>query len=552
MKGNLKAYEKIEENVSLTCLSSQNEKEKINKNLLQSSVIVESLHQNKKTIYVDRLHTCEDNSQQQKSSKILDQDLISNEKELKPFWNDTCKEIASHLSLPIEIDCVDSDLNYLTFLQSQMVEKSWFSTKMNFRQNKNCQQILSQFCTYFPVECMAYESIKTKSLRIYPTKEQKIILKQWFGVSRKIYNETINKLNKHDGQKSWMSEKTFQNHNSETWQQDWCKKVPFQIRGNSIKEAYTNFYSNCKKSKKKGKPFEMKFKSRKNLKQTVTIPAESLKKDGVYPRILGFLDIKERNKYYDIIKNNPCDSKLTYDHGNYYIIVNYKVLINPNNNHIENQDVVAIDPGVRNFATIYSLEGVCGYIGRKSFQKIYKLSLLQDKIISLKSKINKISYRRKLNRIYQRRKSLIDELHWKTIQFLIQNFDYIIFPHYETQDLVQKMVSDKKKKKFMSQSVRSMLSFNNYLFKQRLKQKCKEYGNVYIEVSEAYTSKTHPVTGELMNIGNKETFKYNKLIMSRDINGARNIMLRTLRDASVTIGSDCYDLPTIKVVGANI
>lgn len=548
-----KAYEKKKECVLSMFPNSQKCNGKQNGKTHQSSAIVGSLHQSKKTICADKSLICETNSQQQKSSKILDPVSISNEKDFKPFWDDICEEIGSHLSWPTEIDYVDSALNSLNFLQNQMVEKSWFSTKLNFLPNKSYQQIFSQFSTSFPVDCTVYESIKTKSLRIYPSKSQKITLKQWFGVARKIYNETVDKFNNGGYQSSWMKEKTFQNHNSETWQQDWCKIVPFQVKGNAIKEAYINFSTNCKKTKQTGKPFEMKFKSRKSHKQTITIPSDSLKLDGVYPRIFGFLDIKERDFYYSLVKtNNVSDSKVIYDHGNYYLNVCYKVTIIPESNHIENQDMVAIDPGVRNFATLYSLEGFRGYIGQKIFRRIYKLSLTQDKLISKYSKEKKISYRRKMNRLYHKRKNLIDELHWKTIRFLTSNFDYIIFPPYNTQDIVHKMFSDKTKKKFTSQSARNMLSFNNFAFKQRLKQKCKENGVMYIEQNEAYTSKTHPVTGELMDVGNKEYFRYNNELMSRDINGARNIMLRTLRDASVTTGRSCYDLSTAKAVEANI
>ena len=52
---------------------------------------------------------------------------------------------------------------------------------------------------------------------------------------------------------------------------------------------------------------------------------------------------------------------------------------------------------------------------------------------------------------------------------------------------------------------------------------------------EAYTSKTNSFTGEIMEIGSKKNFKYNGIKIDRDINGARNILLRAMRDSSASV-----------------
>ena len=54
-----------------------------------------------------------------------------------------------------------------------------------------------------------------------------------------------------------------------------------------------------------------------------------------------------------------------------------------------------------------------------------------------------------------------------------------------------------------------------------------------IEKNESYTSKTNSFNGELINgLGGKERFKYDGVTVNRDINAARNILLRALRDSS--------------------
>lgn len=60
-------------------------------------------------------------------------------------------------------------------------------------------------------------------------------------------------------------------------------------------------------------------------------------------------------------------------------------------------------------------------------------------------------------------------------------------------------------------------------------------GKKVVDVCEAYTSKTHPETGEIMNIGGAKSIKLlNGNRVDRDINGARNIMLRALTDSSMS------------------
>ena len=91
----------------------------------------------------------------------------------------------------------------------------------------------------------------------------------------------------------------------------------------------------------------------------------------------------------------------------------------------------------------------------------------------------------------------------------------------------------KSKRKLSKKVVRSMNCFRFYEFKERLKFKCKENEITFIESSEAFTSRTNSFTGELIkNLGSKEKFEFDNVSVDRDINGARNILIRAMRDAS--------------------
>ena len=82
-----------------------------------------------------------------------------------------------------------------------------------------------------------------------------------------------------------------------------------------------------------------------------------------------------------------------------------------------------------------------------------------------------------------------------------------------------------------------MLTFAHFRFKQLLKHKAAELGADVMDVNEAYTSKTVSWTGEVKNIGGAKYVTSgrgkNKVVVDRDYNGARGIMLRALRDNSL-------------------
>lgn len=77
-----------------------------------------------------------------------------------------------------------------------------------------------------------------------------------------------------------------------------------------------------------------------------------------------------------------------------------------------------------------------------------------------------------------------------------------------------------------------MQSYRFFEFSERLKNKCLEYGCILIRSNEAYTSKTNSFNGEVFNVGSRKRFKYDGIHVDRDINGARNILLRAMRDSS--------------------
>ena len=90
-------------------------------------------------------------------------------------------------------------------------------------------------------------------------------------------------------------------------------------------------------------------------------------------------------------------------------------------------------------------------------------------------------------------RDLVDELHKQTARWLVDHYDVILLPTFEAQEMVLRGKHCLRRK-----SVRRLLTFAHYRFKQFLKHKAFEAGKLVLDVNEAYTSKTVSWTGEIV------------------------------------------------------
>jgi similar to tr len=441
--------------------------------------------------------------------------MSSKNNHIKQFWNDECDIISSHLLSHIQINSADDICNN---------DKSWFlqNHKFSFNDYKEIN-LYKENVSIKPI-------IRDRKIRIYPTQQQKTLFKRWFGISRKFYNETLS-IYKEGSDKKWHN--VYQDIAEKFKDLDYVKSIPYHIKKVAVRDYDRALYINKVKSKRLGKSFDMKYRSKKDTKQSCFIPKSAIKSSGIYYTIAGKLKMKEKewfissdNKIFD----NVCDCRLVLEHGKWFIIIPKKI----ETKNIDNQDgIVAIDPGIRTFATYFSTDGSFGKLGKNAFERILNLNFKIDKLISQiskeKDKKKKSNLKRSIYNTRFRIKNLIDELHWKVIKFFTNRFKVIIFPPFNVSEMVKK-----SKRRLFKKVVRSMNCLRFYDFKERLKMKCNEYGLTFIESSEAYTSKTNSFTGKLIeNLGSKENFVYDNILIDRDINGARNILIRAMRDASV-------------------
>jgi putative transposase len=86
-------------------------------------------------------------------------------------------------------------------------------------------------------------------------------------------------------------------------------------------------------------------------------------------------------------------------------------------------------------------------------------------------------------------------------------------------------------RKIHSVTVRKMMLWSHYKFRQRLKQKGELLGCRVHEVSEHYTSKTCGRCGQIhWTLGGRKVFKcpHCHWKLDRDFNGARNIFIKNI------------------------
>lgn len=551
---------------------------------IRKYVTVESLHPNSLRTLITKLSSSKQNIQVMKLLQILEALLIGKEKDLKPFWTESIKEQSKKLWLPVETGYVDLGLNSYTTSLNNTMSNSWFSIKQTNPKLKNSLMTSSQLLLSSQLDTMARENTKilrSRKIKLYLNSNQKKKIKSWIDTGRYVYNKTISflKENKYPG-KHKLRDMIVTNYEN-----DWEKNTPQGIRAGCLFDACQAYENGVSRLKKTGHPFNLKFRSKKKVRQqTISLPLDGIKKGlKLYPRLLGKdscllipksekQHIKFKTKYvnemkyiklpngeYKLDKNGKkmkektgkkLDKGKILEHeiriqmtktGKWYLCVPVEMEIKSS----ENQGaIVSLDPGVRTFMTGYSPDGQVYKFGDRDIKTIRNYLLKTDKLCS---KLSKLTGRKKYThkRAYLKRlenvRNRVKDCHRKVVKFLVDRYDIIILPPFASKNM-----SSKQNRRINSKTVRNMITWSHYKFRQMLMSKILEYKDKYILLpSEAYTSKTCGRCGNIKsNLGGNEIYKCDKcgLKIDRDINGSRNILLRTINSLSEVIASTCLTL----------
>ena len=369
------------------------------------------------------------------------------------------------------------------------------------------------------------ETYITKKIRIYPTKEQKHLLRKWIGTYRFIYNFTKNVIIKDKNPRNFMMLRdaiVSKENNIIMKDFQWTFETPKEIRAGAIRELITNLNDRE----------DIKYKSKKEKTQTIKVPKTAYKKKGnklfLYPTYLNEIKIESTPKNLRHVPDDAvCDLLLTYSRPNiWHVLIPVKKEIKEFKKEAHN--IGAFDLNLRNVMSGVGIDGKTFKIGEKCYDKIkehYELmDKLKSKLSSLKKERNRLEYLKTKNILGLQEfkvKNLINELHNKTIKLLVDNYDIIIYPPLRIQEIVN------KNKKFN----RKAYSIGHYKLMKKLEQKCHLLGKKLVKTTEEYTTKTCSCCGFInFNMAEEEIYKCPKCskIMDRDINSAKNILFKTL------------------------
>lgn len=307
--------------------------------------------------------------------------------------------------------------------------------------------------------------------------------------------------------------------------EEWELNTPKDIRAGAIEDvckAYKTAFSNLRNGNITN--FKMEFRKHHNVDKSIVLPKNLIKlhqTDKLSFKIAPtyfkngsiFKTGKKKSKQYsNLAINNDC--RMLKQNNSYWIIVPLTIDKKPKQQPI---NYCGVDPGVRTFMTSFGNNGCYEYTHNKVL-----LEKLNKRIFYLKSlrKEDCHNKRKSLVKTERRKTNIINELHWKTINHLLEHNDVILLGDIKSHNIVKRSRNNICNQNFND------LKF--YQFKQRIKYKAGCYSKLVIEVNEAYTSQYCSSCGTINNPLASKVYHCTHCnnTYDRDINAAKNILLK--------------------------
>lgn len=581
---NIQEQKEVTEDTSVvTCI--QNKSKKKNKQKKTEIIddpyaIVESQLEDKKKTWNDKNSSFDNNILITNLYTIMDQESTSKEKDLKPFWTQQSEEISKKLWLPTKIDCVDSVLNSSKeSLKNTVMGKSWFSIKEKHPQKQNSLMTSFQSLQFSLPESMDSEvmkskgkytnkykkqkqesNLKTLKMRIFPTQDEKDQLHLMFDQFRWYYNSMVTIVYNHYGYEKITDEKKYSNYTIRDlmrkydYQEEIYENLIFkefvydenrneipipewwkgQVHSRIPRGAVSKFCSSLNSAISNYKngnisEFTMRFMSKKKNTEYVNFEDEhypsfinqikshywyrtqdrkrkkiSLSDINTKKRVLEIIYEKETGRYflhYPVERDWYPSDDIRNDSQIKYVV--------------RGERLISLDPGIRKFMVGYDPEGLSIFIAEKASIELTNL------LLEIDCK-NSHGYTKNYKE-WKRIKNLVSELHWKTISYLIENYDIILLPDFRISEMI-------KSKKLSRMVKRLMCMFSFFSFKEKLKYKCDMHNKKLIIVDESYTSCTCTRCGFINETKGKESLVCSScnLSIDRDAAGARNIFIKNV------------------------
>ena len=560
-------------------MSDQKQKTRKERTNEERSAIVESAPRNKKTTLKDKKSLSGRATRTTKSSKTSGQGSTLNEEDFCEWLTPYCKETSKKLLSLIKTDCVGSPLISSNGYVNEETQISWSKSRSYVPQNKSLQKISLPSFTSFLVNSTGQGDtrketspkpkvqMRSRKVRIKPTKEQTKVLRFWMSTYRKTYNEALRLVKDKKAKANLALKKLVVTRRDSDEGTKWgaIKKSPADVRVSAVRSLCNNFTSakaayrerlkriksgkvKNKRNRKKNssfrrnrfrnnKPFEIKYKARRLTSDSFELEAKSIRMDqknltlfGSEPKYSLNLDVSEVLSENNIQPNHSC--KICYFFGRWYFVI--PEVLDPEKEPMDTESeprVVGIDPGLRKAFTCVSNQGRIDEIGiqtRIVAEQLNKKSCgILKAIKESQSNLKKKKLTRAWYRVNARAKDLVTDFHFKTIKFLTDHYDVIIMGKINVQQLMSM--------KSQSRSNKEMFKFlSHFLFRQRLLMKTSNMTSKTVIVQdESYTTQTCVKCGVLKkDVGGCSVYDCSRcnFKIGRDISGASNILLRCVSE----------------------
>jgi IS605 OrfB family transposase len=454
--------------------------------------------------------------------------------------------------------------------RKEISSHSWFSiaeydkgTSTNSQHSSSSQSVVTA-------------TLRARKVRLYPTLEQRKSLREWFKIGRYYYNLGVkwihNNVDKDRKIPSEIDFRTIIRGLGREYLNTRAKNasMPAHVISDAIRDAHKAYKSatalmksgKAKKSREKpiictatikstkvqctakasyqkdkkpvcgrhaGKEkrplvssrpspqrtFRLRYKKR-GLRETLSLPYDKDVSDGSYfaRSIFWKVIVPEEGFDYSTIKHD-CRLQHNTLSGHYYLFVPQDKSHSKSNG----KRTVSLDPGGRKFQTGYIEDG--GFLEINGIDHLNKtIERTIKPLESFDSNAKAYRYRRKW---HKKLGDLIDDLHWKTANYLCSKFERIVIGKFSTISILS------NSKNLPPVVKRKMQALSHFTFRQRLKSKGEEYGVEVIEQNEAYTTMTcGKCDARNKNVGSSEVYTCPvcKFTLDRDWNASRNIFRR--------------------------
>ena len=310
---------------------------------------------------------------------------------------------------------------------------------------------------------------------------------------------------------------------------DWECNTPKEVRAGAINDvckAYKTGFANLKAGNINH--FRLGFRKHYNTTKSIVIPKSLIVvKNGWIHIAPTFLKdqcklkvgrkTSEKHKGLSTFYN---DCRILKRKNVYWMVVPLETRVNKREEPI---NYCGIDPGSRTFMTVFSNVGCKEY--RHNQVILEKLNKRIKLLKSLRTRPRKQNERnryrkRVLNKVEKRKENLVEELHWKTINNVLESNDFVFYGNIKSHGIVKNGAN-----KHLN---RNLNDLKLYKFKERLLYKAMVLGKQVFCVNEAYTTQTCSFCGNMYKPGSSDV--YNCLgcsrVVGRDINASKNILMK--------------------------